>query len=104
MITSGTTWYRPNEAQWASADLIHGPWTVHGNPCIGDRSGTTFDAQFTAVFELADRPGCFIGMADRWNVEDIEASTYVWLPLQIEDGFLIVKWFDEWELSWFDNA
>lgn len=25
MITSGTTGYRPNEAQWASAPLIHGP-------------------------------------------------------------------------------
>ena len=63
MITSGTTGYRPNDAQWASAPLIHGPWVVHGNPCIGEGSGTTFDAQFTAVFEVADRPGCFIGLA-----------------------------------------
>jgi len=103
MITSGTTWYYPNEAQWADADLIHGPWIPHGNPCVGPRSATSFDAQFTAVFELADRPGCFIGMADRWNVGDIEASTYVWLPLRVQDGLLIIKWFDEWDLSCFDD-
>jgi hypothetical protein len=103
MITSGTTGYRANEAQWASAPLIHGPWTVHGNPCIGVGSGTTFDSQITVVFEVADRPGCFIAMADRWNSEDIEASTYVWLPLQFRDGILVINWFDEWDLSWFEK-
>ena len=103
MITSGTTGYRPNEAEWASAPLIHGPWTVHGNPCIGTGSGTTFDSQFTAVFEVADRPGCFIGMSDRWNAEDIESSTYVWLPLQFRDGMLVIGWLDEWDLTWFDK-
>jgi hypothetical protein len=103
MITSGTTGYLPNESQWHSADLIHGPWTTHLNPCIGAGSGTSFDSQFTAVFELADRPGCFVGMADRWQQEDIESSSYVWLPLQLKGGHLSIKWYDEWGLSVFDS-
>ena len=104
MITSGTTGYHANEAEWASADLIHGPWTVHGNPCMGAGRETTYDSQFTAVFELVDRPGCFIGMADRWTPENIEASTYVWLPLKFKDDLLIIEWLDEWDLSYFDRA
>jgi hypothetical protein len=43
-------------------------------------------------------------MADRWNSEDIEASTYVWLPLQFRDGVLVISWLDEWDLSWFEKA
>ena len=104
MITSGTTGYDPNEAQWASAELIHGPWTVYGNPCIGKRSGTSFDSQFTAVFEVADKPGSFIGMADCWTPENIEGSTYVWLPLKFDDGRLIIEWHDEWDLSIFNKT
>lgn len=103
MITSGTTGYEPNPSEWAHADLIHGPWTSHGNPCVGPKSETSFDAQFASAFELPDKPGCFIGVADRWTSENIEDSRYVWLPLIIEDGMLRIEWHDEWDLSVFDT-
>jgi Glycosyl hydrolases family 43 len=102
MITSGTTGYNPNPSEWAYADLIHGPWTVQGNPCVGKKAETSFDSQFASAFELPDKPGCFIGIADRWTLENIEDSRYVWLPLIIKDGILTIHWHEEWDLSIFD--
>ena len=75
MITSGANRLSPQRGAVGQRALDPRSWTVHGSPCIGEGSGTTFNSQFTAVFKVADRPGCFIGMADRWNSEDIEAST-----------------------------
>ncbi len=102
LISSGTTGYAPNPSEWAEADLIHGPWRVHGNPCVGPKAETSFDAQFASAFEVVGRPNCFIGIADRWTPDDIADSRYVWLPLLFEDGRLSIRWFDEWDLSVFD--
>jgi len=103
MITSGTTGYDPNPSEWATADLIHGPWTTHGNPCVGHKAETSFDSQFGSAFEVADQPGHFIVVADRWTSDNISDSRYVWLPLQIKDGRLEIRWFDQWDLSVFAN-
>ncbi len=102
MVSSGTTGYAPNPSEWAHADMIHGPWTVHGNPCVGPKAETSFDCQFASAFEVPGKPGCFIGVGDRWTPDDIEDSRYVWLPFIIKDGLLRIEWMDEWDLSFFD--
>ena len=43
--------------------------------------------------------GSFIFMADRWVPENLQASSYVWLPLEICGGELRVRWRDSWSLS-----
>jgi hypothetical protein len=99
MITSGTTGWNPNAAEYATAPSIHGPWTVRGNPCVGAGADTTFQAQNTFVLGVAGRPGAFILMADRWNKHDLRDSRYVWLPLRVRGTELTLEWREAWDLS-----
>jgi len=103
IITSGTTGWSPNAAEYAFTESIHGAWEVKGNPCIGEDAETTFLSQDTFVFPVAGKSGAFVCMADRWNKNDLRDSRYVWLPLRIQGKTLELKWFDSWDLTVFDE-
>lgn len=47
-------------------DDYHGKYTDLGDPCIGDKSNTTFNSQITSVIKI---PGTeqYVACADRWN-------------------------------------
>ena len=66
LITSGTSGYFPNKSTVCVFDDYHGEYTDLGDPCIGDKSDTTFNSQITCVLKV---PGTeqYIAMADRWN-------------------------------------
>lgn len=86
MITSGCTGWAPNEALAHAAESVLGPWETLGNPCIGANKifrQTTFFAQSTFVLPIAELPGYYIFMADRWNPADLRDSRYVWLPMSV---------------------
>ena len=86
LISSDCTGWSPNAATYAVADRPLGPYKEYGNPCTGPGADTTFGAQSTFVLPLAGKKDQFIFMADRWNKLDLERSTYLWLPLTIEEG------------------
>jgi hypothetical protein len=93
LITSGTTGWNPNAAEYAVADSIHGPWRVKGNPCVGPGAELTFRAQNTFVLPLrGGAPGEFILMADRWEAYNLRDSRYVWLPLRVSGEEVVVEW------------
>ncbi len=96
MITSATTGYSPNQSEYAVADLIHGPWKVMGDPCCSDTKHTSFDSQFSAVFSPRNRPDIIIGVADRWKIENVSESTYVWLPIFIDGEVIRIAFFSPW--------
>jgi len=64
LITSGTSWYFPNQSEVAVADDYHGPWTVLGNPHPNDSSETSFHSQISSIFPLGN--GRFLALGDRW--------------------------------------
>jgi hypothetical protein len=66
LITSGTTGYFPNPSEAASADLFHGPWTLLGDPHVGDAEHTSFRSQVTSVFKHPKKKDLYIALADRW--------------------------------------
>jgi hypothetical protein len=103
-ITSGCSGWDPNAAEYAVADSIMGPWEVRGNPCVGttEEIETTFHAQSTFVLPVEGREGAHIFMADRWKPRDLGDSRYIWLPIEISDHSLSLRWSDEWDLSVFD--
>jgi hypothetical protein len=103
LITSGTTGWACNEALYAVADSIHGPWIEKGNPCVGPNADKTFVAQSTFVFPVAGKSGAFIFMADRWNSENLSDSRYVWLPVKFTDNGICLEWLEAWDLSVFDQ-
>lgn len=96
IITSGTTGWSPNAAEYAVAESVHGPWRVMGNPCAGAGAELTFRSQDTFVLPVAGRPGSFIFMADRWEPNNLRDSRYVWLPLKVCGDRLALEWRDSW--------
>ena len=95
-IGSGCTGYSPNAAHSAVAPSIWGRWKELGNPCVGEGADKTFFSQSTYILPVAGKPGAFIFMADRWR-----GGRYVWLPVDFENGRVVLKSLDEWDLSYF---
>ncbi|MBN1893387.1 family 43 glycosylhydrolase [bacterium] len=101
IVSSGCTGWDPNEAEYAVADSMLGTWTVRGNPCQGPDRDKTYFSQSTFVLAVADIPGAFIFMADRWDKQNLPDSRYVWLPLRIQGDTLSIAWRDSWDLTAF---
>jgi len=102
-IGSGTTGWDPNAARSASAPSIWGPWKELGNPCVGDDSALTFHSQSTFILKVPGKENAYIFMADRWKPQNPIDGRYIWLPIQFNDGKLVIEWKDEWDLGWFDG-
>jgi beta-xylosidase len=104
MITSGCTGWAPNAARLMTADNIMGEWTLHPNPCTGKDAELTFHSQSTYILPVRDKEDAFIFMADRWQPKNPVDGRYVWLPVLFENGLPVLKWFDEWNLSVFEEV
>lgn len=78
LLTSGTTGYLPNPSQAAVADTWHGPYTVLGDPHVGDPSRTSFHSQISSVFQVPGKKDLFIALGDRWlpQAMDLEYPVY----------------------------
>ena len=100
MITSGTSGWDPNPAKYyRSKDLMAEKWESMGDPCEGG-SKTTFGSQSTYVVPVDPENGFFLYMGDRWKNGDLKNSSYVWLPLIVnDDGTIVIKNYDEWNLK-----
>ena len=106
LFSSGCTGWAPNAARLASADHISGPWTEHGNPCVGtdEQKKFTFHSQSTHVLPVQGKKDAFIFMADRWNPGNAIDGRYIWLPVQFnKDGLPLLEWKDQWSLEFFDK-
>ena len=103
MISSGCTGWTPNAARSAVADSMLGEWRALGNPVRGTKEHTeaTFESQSTYILPVAGKPGAFIFMADRWRPQNHPDGRYIWLPIQWEGDKPILKWLDEWSLTFF---
>ena len=66
LLTSGTTWYYPNESEVAIAPSFHGPFTVLGNPHPADASHTSYRSQISSVFRHPHKKDLYIALGDRW--------------------------------------
>ncbi len=101
MITSGTTGWKPNAARLSVARKISGEWKSVGNPCRGteDENKITFGSQATQVLEIHGKKNAFIYMGDRWIPENLADSRHIWLPVEWEKGYPVIKWYPNWNLS-----
>jgi len=103
MITSGCTGWDPNAARLLTADHIMGEWTLHPNPAVGKGSELTFRSQSTYILPVTGKKDAFIFMGDRWRPDNPIDGRYVWLPVLFEEGMPVLKWFNKWDLSIFDE-
>ncbi|SCL34298.1 Glycosyl hydrolases family 43 [Micromonospora nigra] len=81
LLTSGLTGWNPNQARYATAPSISGPWTTMTN--VGD--STTFRSQSTFVLPIqGTSTTSYLYMGDRWAGAwggPVNDSQYVWLPI-----------------------
>jgi hypothetical protein len=105
LITSDCTGWAPNTARVSVAENIFGPWEELGNPVWGTdaQTASTFGAQSTFVLPVQGKRDAFIFMADRWNPKNAIDGRYIWLPIEFHHGVPMMRWHDEWDLSFFDK-
>ncbi|MGJ6966749.1 RICIN domain-containing protein [Streptosporangium sp. G11] len=81
LLTSGATGWNPNQARYATASSVSGPWTGWTN--VGD--GTTFGSQPAYVLPIQGSSTTgYLYMGDRWAGAwgaSVNESQYVWLPI-----------------------
>jgi hypothetical protein len=81
LLTSAATGWNPNQARYATATNIAGPWSGWTN--VGD--GTTFSSQPTYVLPIqGTSTTSYLYMGDRWAGAwggPVNDSQYVWLPI-----------------------
>lgn len=105
MFSSGLTGWKPNPGKSAVADHPLGPWTPLGNMCIGtaEEMETTFWSQSTAVISVIGKEDAFIYVGDRWTPENPIDGKYLFLPVEFEGKKPVLRWRDNWDLSFFDK-
>ena len=104
MITSGLTGWAPNAARSFKASSLMGLWEALGNPAEGEDAELTFHSQSTFILPVQGKKNAFILMADRWRPKDPIDGRYIWLPVEIKEGKPVIKWKDNWDLSFFDGS
>lgn len=81
MVTSGASYWWPNQGKYATATSMNGTWSALSN--LGD--STTYDSQSTYIQPIEGTQTSYLYMGDRWagaNNKPVNDSTYVWLPLE----------------------
>lgn len=102
IITSGCTGWDPNEASYAVADDPMGPWTVMGNPCVGEGADLTFGGQSCWVqpIDAGDGKFLYMFMADIWKPAHHSESGYIWLPIDFYgDGKIAIDYSPVWSVE-----
>lgn len=94
MITSGATGWNPNQAMYATAPRMEGPWT---DP-VPFADSTTYGSQPAFVLTVeGSETTSYLYMGDRWAGAwggPVNDSRYVWLPLEFPtDTTLAMEWY-----------
>ncbi|MGI5451149.1 RICIN domain-containing protein [Streptomyces sp. CA-243310] len=84
MLTSGTSYWNPNQQKYATATDLAGPWSPMKD--VGNHDGHHSQTAFVLPVEGSETTS-FLYMGDRWagvgaDPRRVNDSTYVWLPLE----------------------
>ncbi len=113
-LFSGCTGWNPNPGRYMWTQDLMGDWEAPAdfkasdgstgiNFCTDNGKDNTYQSQSNYVFKVPGREKAFVYMGDRWNSSNIQSSKHVWLPLSVRSGYPAVRWYDEWDLSVFDD-
>lgn len=102
-LFSGCTGWAPNPGKTAYSTDILGKWNTGSNFAVDKLKQVTYNSQSCYVFKVEGRENAYVYMGDRWNSKNVEKSHHVWLPISMRSGYPVVKWYDQWNLSTFDE-
>lgn len=105
MFSSYTTGWKPNPGRLAVSQNMMSGWKALDNPCRGteEENKTTFFSQSTYVIPVQGKKDSFIFIADRWKSDNLIDSQYIWLPIEFENGIPFLKWYNSWNLDFFNT-
>lgn len=93
LITSGCTGWAPNQAKYAYAKSITGPWSE----LIDLGNSTTYNSQSTFILPIeGKKTTSYMYVGDRWDSKQYHNSTYIFLPLEFKSETIM-------ELNWTTN-
>ncbi len=96
LISFGATGWNPNQAKYATAESMEGPWSALKN--FADN--TTFDSQSTYILPVyGSQDTTYIFCGDRWQDPDLQSSKYIWLPLTVGGKSISMQNKELWQLN-----
>jgi hypothetical protein len=100
LYSSWCAYWSATQGHYFTASNLAGPWIGPQN--LGDAN--TYNSQGTAFITVQGNSATtWIYAADRWNCAtndcDLKASTYVWLPLTVNNGTLSLSWYANWYID-----
>jgi hypothetical protein len=97
-IGSALTGWRPNPNQYATAPSLAGPWSEFKD--IAPPAANTYGAQSTLLLKITGtRTTSVIFMGDIWEPKTLWDSRYLWMPLQIGAGKLVLPAPQPWTVD-----
>jgi hypothetical protein len=97
-IGSHLTGWNPNPNLFATAKTLEGPWSAFKD--IAPPATNTYGAQSTMLIKVVGtKATTVIFMGDIWRPNTQWDSRYLWMPLEIGDGKLVLPEPREWTLD-----
>jgi hypothetical protein len=98
LVGSHITGWNPNPNVYAVARSLSGPWSEMRN--IAPPETNTYDSQSTMLLKVNGRRATsVIYMGDRWKPKALWDSPYVWMPLEIDSGKLVLPKPQPWTID-----
>lgn len=85
IVTSGLTGWQTNQAMAFRTRHLLDEWENIGDPCVDDFTHTTFNTQGSNAFSV-EGTNTQIIMLERHNTANFLKSSYVWLPIEFNEG------------------
>ncbi|KAL4950202.1 glycosyl hydrolase [Aspergillus filifer] len=92
---SHLTGWNPNDNVYSTATSLSGPWTNWTE--FAPVGTNTYSSQVNYVLALGTNQAVYLG--DRWVSSNLAASTYIWLPLEIDGTSVNLTWYDAWSVD-----
>ncbi len=98
VIGSHMTGWSPNPNVYAASHSLHGPWSAFAN--IAPPKTNTYGSQSTMLFKVkGSSKTAVIYMGDIWKPQQLQNSRYLWMPLDIGNGKLILPKPQPWSID-----
>jgi len=95
---SHLTGWRPNPNVYATARALSGPWSSMQN--IAPPETNTYDSQSSMLIKVTGtRATTIIYAGDRWAPKALWDSRYIWMPLEIGNGRMVLPQPRPWTLD-----
>lgn len=88
-VGSHLSGWQPNPNVYAVAHYLSGPWSEMRD--VASPETNTYDSQSTMLLKVSGRKSTtVIYIGDQWKPKEPWDSRYLWMPLEIDDGKLIL--------------